>query len=431
MHSKQRLQNLLSRTVLRAATVTLAMAMVFALTVALSQATQGQTYTVIHTFTGGADGASPQSGLTIDAAGNLYGTAIGGGGGGYGAVFKLHHVNSGWIFTPLYAFTGSNDGAEPSSRVIFGPGGSLYGTTTAGGGGPCSGINYSPGCGTVFNLRPSATACKTALCPWVENVLYRFTGGSDGAYPLGDLTFDQAGSIYNTTYLGGSYGFGVTYELMPSNGGWAQSVIYSFTGGADGATPAGGVIFDRSGNLYGTSSGGYTNGYGTVFQLTPSGSSGWIYNVIYTFQNGSDGAYPSAGLILDGSGNLYGTTSINGPDNGGTVFELTPSHGGWMFIGIHRFTGCDLICLTDSLVMDRAGNLYGTTFGAGAYGFGNVFKLTPLNDNWIYSSLHDFTGGSDGLSPEGGVALDANGNLYGTTTNGGAYNDGVVWEIRP
>ena len=179
------------------------------------------------------------------------------------------------------------------------------------------------------------------------------------------------------------------------------------------------------GNLYGTSSGLYSNSYGTVFQLTPSGS-GWTLNLLYAFRNGNDGANPIAGLVFDESGDLYGTASLPG-----AIFQLVPSNGGWTFIVLQSFGFCDLYCLTDSLVMDKAGNFYGTTFGAGAYGYGNVFKLTPSNGGWTYSSLHDFTGGSDGLSPEGGVALDANGNLYGTTTNGGPYNDGVVWEITP
>ena len=207
--------------------VVISISIACALAVLLAQLTQAQTFTVLHNFTS-QDGES-YAGLTIDASGNLYGTTLGGGDAGYGTVFELRHLNSGWVFTPLYAFTGGNDGAGPFSRVIFGPEGSLYGTTTAGGGGSCSSVYYYPGCGTVFRLRRPATACKTALCSWTETVLYRFTGGTDGAYPYGDVIFDRAGNIYNTGLLGGSYGFGVVYELTARGQYRRLRVLYSFT----------------------------------------------------------------------------------------------------------------------------------------------------------------------------------------------------------
>jgi uncharacterized repeat protein (TIGR03803 family) len=157
-----------------------AVALICALTVIATKLAQAQTFKVIYTFTGGQDGGGPNAGLTMDRAGNLYGTASGGGAHGYGTVFKLAPKGSGWIFTPLYSFQGGTDGANPIARVIFGPDGSLYGTTTDGGNSSCQ---RGPGCGTVFKLQPSPTACKTALCPWKETVVYRFTGGSDGANP--------------------------------------------------------------------------------------------------------------------------------------------------------------------------------------------------------------------------------------------------------
>jgi uncharacterized repeat protein (TIGR03803 family) len=423
MQSKKQFCNLISRTISRLATAALAIATVFAPTVVLTQSAQAQTYNVIHTFTGGGDGGNPEAGLTMDQAGNLYGTASVGGGSGNGTAFKLSKKGSGWVFTPLYSFQGPPDGATPEARVIFGPGGSLYGTTYFGGG----------GVGTVFSLKPYPTACKTALCGWQGTVLYSFTGGNDGRNPaLGDLIFDQAGNLYGTTSDGGAYGYGTAFELVPSQGGWTEKILYSFTGGNDGSQPFAGLIFDNAGNLYGTTVYGGTYGWGTVYELTPSGSH-WKVNVLYAFQGENDGGYPFGGLIFDQSGNLYGDTWSAGQDNGGTVFELAPSNGSWTYSVIYNFDGSGMYGSAASLVMDGAGNLYGTTLndGHGPYGSGNVFKLTPSGGGWTYTSLYDFTGGSDGAEPISNVIFDANGNLYGTTYYGGVNNNGVVWEITP
>jgi uncharacterized repeat protein (TIGR03803 family) len=382
-----------------------------------SQTAQAQTYNVIYNFTGGRDGASPEAGLTIDRGGNLYGTTNGGG-AGYGAVFKLAHKSSTWVLSPLYNFAGGSDGSGTYSGVVFGPDGSLYGVT----------YGTDVGLGTVFKLQPPATACKTALCPWTETVLYRFTGGSDGANPEGDLTFDQAGSLYGVT-LGGGYGFGVVYELTPSNGGWTQSILHSFEQGKDGVFPAAGVIFDKTGNLYGTTAFGGTHGLGVVFQLTPSGS-GWTENLLYTFQGGSDGGVPLAGLIFDNSGNLYGATSEHGTGSCGTAFELMPLDGTWSFSLLYSFGGSSGCGPQASLMLDQAGNLYGTTLNGGANGQGSVFKLTPSNGTWIYTSLHDFAG-PDGAFPVSNLVFDANGNFYGTASEGGAAGYGVIYQIAP
>jgi len=422
------------------ATAALAIVMVFALTVVTTQSVQAQTYTVLHSFTGGVDGANPWAGLTMDKAGNLYGTAFFGGindgdcdPGGCGAVFRLTHKGSGWAFSPLYSFQGDNDGVSPQARVIIGPDGILYGTTSSGGG--WNG-------GTIFSLRPPAAACKTALCSWNENVLYRFTNPLDGISPgYGDVVFDQAGNLYGTTYQGGNGTCGVGpcgvfYKLTHSNGSWTERVLYNFTGTSDGNGPYAGVIFDEAGNLYGTTSQGGKSGCnglgcGTVFQLAPSGS-GWTENVLYAFENRSDGANPIGGLIFDKSGNLYGATS--GPGNGkSTVFELIPSGGNWTFSPLYSLGGNG--GSTASLIMDAAGNLYGTSLSGGAYGSGSVFKLAPSGEGWTYTSLHDFCAGgspcSDGAQPWGNVVLDANGNLYGTASADGPSNYGVVWEITP
>jgi uncharacterized repeat protein (TIGR03803 family) len=419
-----------------AATGRLVVAIVFVLTVAASQAAKAQTYKVIYNFTGGADGQDPEAGLTMDKAGNLYGTTT----GLYsymGTAFKLSPKGSDWVFNLLYSFSGGSDGADPWARVIFGPDGSLYGTTHYGGGGPCRDI-YGTGCGTVFNLRPPPRACTTALCPWSETVLYPFMAGSDGGYPLfGDLVFDQTGNLYGTTSYFGAGNAGTVYMLAPSNGIWMESVLYPFTGGNDGGVPAAGLIFDKAGNLYGTTAGGGSGGAGTVFQLTPSGS-GWAENVLHSFQEASEGGFPNGGLIFDQSGTLYtlyGTTITGGPGGGGTVFSLTLSNGKWVYTLLYPFSG------TSgnggpwaSLTMDPAGNLYGTTVNNG--GYGSVFKLTKTGSTWAYKSLHDFTGGSDGGLPVSNVIMDAAGNLYGTASYGGTGSGcvpgcGVVWEITP
>jgi uncharacterized repeat protein (TIGR03803 family) len=380
------------------ATAVLAMAIAFVAAVA-GPAMQAQTFTPLHTFSG-TDGQEPIAGLTMDRAGNLYGTTYYGG-AGFGTVFKLARKNSNWIFTPLYSFRGGTDGAFPGSRVVIGPDGTLYGTTEQGGSTGC----YNSGCGTVYNLRPPASACKTALCPWTETVLYRFPdfNGGDGADPVGELTFDQAGNLYGATAAGGSSCCnGVVYKLTPSNGGWAENVIFNFqTSG--GIVPAGGVIFDALGNLYGTTNQGGAHQFGTIYQLTPSGS-GWAETVLHSFQSSSDGSY-SADLIFDSSGNLYGATFDDGPNGGGTVYQLTPSGGSWNFNLLYGFTGDGFGGqLGGKLALDAAGNVYGGTIYGGAFDAGTVFKLSPSGSGWLYTSLHDFhTFGNDGEFANGSL----------------------------
>jgi uncharacterized repeat protein (TIGR03803 family) len=188
---------------------------------------RAQTITVLHSFTGGADGAYPAAGVTFDQQGRIYGTASGGGRYDGGVVYRLVRGGEGWVLSPIYAFGEQPDGNTPYARVVFGPDGLLYGTTNAGG---------TANFGTVFSLRPPATACTAALCPWLETILYRFTGGADGGNPYyGDLIFDQAGTIYGTTHGGGVSGGGVVFKLTRSGSGWTESVLWSFNRGSDGA----------------------------------------------------------------------------------------------------------------------------------------------------------------------------------------------------
>jgi uncharacterized repeat protein (TIGR03803 family) len=391
-----------------------------------TQSAHAQTFRVIHTFTGEAEGSHPSTGLTLDRAGNLYGTTI----FGLGTVFQLKETNGSWQLNTLYAF-GVNvlDADTPMGRTVFGSDGTLYGTTFLGGSGRCPG-----GCGAVYALRPPRTTCRTAVCPWTETVLYSFTGGADGSQPQSvELVFDRAGNLYGTTPGGGSNGYGVVFKLSPAGGRWTESVIHSFNG-QDGIGVVSGVTLDTAGNLYGTTVGGGLHGQGNVYQLAPSGL-GWTTTTLYSFQDGNDGEGPVGGLIIDQSANLYGTTMSGGSGGGGTVFELSPSGGSWTYALLYGLSGCFVCGPRDNLVMDTAGSLYGTTYAEGTYGQGSVFKLTPTNDGWTYTSLHDFTGGSDGANPVGGPTLDANGNVYGTTYYGGGncspVGCGVVWEITP
>ena len=418
MANPRQLRSLIFNSSFGAATVALAIA--FLLVAVAPQPAQAQTYSVIHNFSGGEDGGTPEAGVTLDGAGNLYGTASIGG-DGYGTAYKLKRSGSNWLLDPLFSFDLS-DGGLPRARVIFGRNGTLYGTTAEGG-------TYGPG--TVFNLRPFPTVCKTSICPWMETVLYNFTGGADGAYPgFGDLLLDPAGNIYNTTFAGGN-GNGVVYKLTPSGGGYAESVLYSFSG-PDGSGPLSGVISDSAGNLYGTTYAGGLSGTGTVYQLMPTGGSGYIETCLNNFRDGNDGGYLYAGLIFDPSGtHLYGATTNGGTGGGGTVFELTPSANcSWTLQTIYSFTGtaggqCGPWA---SLFMDTAGNLYGTTYCEGTNNLGNIFELARHNGGWIYTDLHDF-GGSDGGNPVSNVSFDSSGNLYGTASTGGSQGVGVAWEI--
>jgi len=281
-------------------------------------------------------------------------------------------------------------------------------------------------------------ALGNATGTWNETVLYTFGSYDDGNGVLpwfGSLIFDRAGNLYGTASAGGtgpcaSGGCGTVYKLTPSNGEWTYNVLYRFTCGTDGATPFSGVILDSAGRLYGTTDGNLRCDYGTVYQLVSTGAT-WTENTVHAFQDQNDGAEPVGGLVMDAEGNLYGVTGNGGSGGGGVVYELSPAGDGWTFTPIYSLVGGPGGGSESALTIDAVGNLYGTATSDGAYYYGSVFKLTRNNGNWSYTDLHDFTGGADGANPIGAMALDADGNLYGTASDGGTDNKGVAWEITP
>lgn len=435
MHGHEQFQNLHSRTNSGSATTAVA---VIVLALGLTQLAPAQTFSVIYNFTGAQDGSGPQAGLVLDHAGTLYGTASGSTlAPGCGTVFSLRQRSSNWIFNTLYTFKGpaelGTDGCYPVAPVTIGSDGSLYGTTWTGGtqNGGCS------SCGTVFYVKPPAGVCRTTTCEWTETVIHSFAGVGDGAVPAyGGVSFDQAGNLYGTTSAGGYYGLfcanggcGTLYQLAPvPGGGWTENTLHAFTAVTDGSVPYGPVVIDRSGNLYTTAiSGGpsLAAGWscGLVYQLTPSGGQ-WLGTPIHIFICDINGESPIY-LIMDPSGNLYGSDAYN-------LYELAALHGGLHFSVTYNFVP---LGVPWGMVMDGAGNIYGNAYNGGAQNCGFVFKLTPSQRGWTFADLHDFRG-RDGCFPMGNPVLDSRGNLYGTASYGGTSTAcdggcGTAWEITP
>jgi uncharacterized repeat protein (TIGR03803 family) len=393
--------------------------MLLALVAGVGQTMQAQTLTVLHTFAG-PDGLFPYSGVTMDGAGNLYGTTYGGGASHLGTVYELKVHGSGYLHNQLHALTGGNDGEQPWGGVVFGPQGGLIGTTIAGG---------FENAGTVFSLMPPFRICRSVVCPWTETLPGDFGYLVQPSY--GEVAFDHSGNIYGTTAFGGEFGYGGVYELSRSGSGWTETVLHSFQDNPDdGKFPAHNVILDSAGNLYGTTDEGGSYSEGTVFQLVPSGS-GWTINILANLgQPGSGiGGFPLAGLIMDRAGNFYGATA--GDTVTASVFELSPSGSGWQLTVLHTFsTPGNNTGPFGNLVLDSSGNLYGTTETLGAFGLGNIFKLTPSGGSWTYTDLYDFTNNGDGQYPTGDLIIDSEGNLYGTNI-GDSTGHGVVWKLTP
>ena len=368
----------------------------------------------------GCDGYQPVAPLVMDAAGNLYGTAAFGGTYNNGVVFELSPSGGTWTYTVLHYFGSSeNDGGSPLGGLIFDANGNLYGTTSVGG---------ANGPGTVFEMTPNGDGT------WTETVLYSFNG-TDGNYPQAGVGFDTNGNLYGTTTYGGTNstacnnGCGVVFQLQPgSNGTWTEKVLHNFNrNGKDGWWPRGGVILDASGNVYGTTIYGGTPDYGTVFELSPATGGKWTYKLIHEFSSTNGGPY--APVVLDSSGNLYGVTDY--------VFELSPGASGhWTYKAIASLNTIGGIGAYGGLTFNSKGNLYGTTTES-VGGDGLVFEVANLGSGkWQGRVIHNFeydgnNGDYDGSEPWAGVIFDSKGNMYGVTAEGGTNNSGTVFEISP
>ncbi len=390
---------------------------VIALSVTMAAAT---TTDVIFSFEED-EGEYADTDLETDSAGNIYGTTVLGGDFGSGTVFQLTPTPNGWVHTVLYSFTGGVDGGEPYKGVTLDRDGNLYGTAVTGGSGNCEG-----GCGVIYKL----TNTKGT---WTQKVVHAFTGGDDGSGPGSRVTVDRAGNVYGMAPTGGAYGLGTIYQIRPpSSGALTFKVIHAFTGGVDGSSGSAGRMVLRDGRLYGAATTGGSNGSGVVFELTPKALGEWNFKTIYTFQGQPDGSFPYGALLFDPSGNIYGTTYYGGANGIGAVYKLSPQPvGEWTEDLIYSFQqGPDGNSPISNLVFDKAGNLYGTT-SEGGLGSGTIFKLSPVGGNWTETVVHAFEGPPDGGFAYNGMVVDVFGNFYGATVHGGENNDGSVYKFTP
>jgi len=333
----------------------------------LSPTPSGWVQTVLYSFTGGADGAEPYKGVTIDGQGNLYGTAVAGGSGscegGCGVVYKLTNSGATWTQTVIHAFTGGDDGSGPGARVTVDGSGKVYGMTPTGG---------AYGLGTIYEIRQRGVS-------WRFHVIHSFTGGADGSSGSAGRMFLNNRNLYGAATTGGLNGAGVVFQLTPTAvGEWNFTTLYSFRGQPDGSFPYGALLRAASGKFYGTTYYGGANGIGTVYELSPRPTGEWAERVIYSFRNGNDGNSPISNLVSDATGNLYGTTSEGGLGSG-TIFKLSPIGGG----------------------------------------------------RWSESVVHSFAGSPDGSSSYNGMVVDPSGNFFGATVHGGTADDGCVYQFTP
>src|SRR5450631_95071 len=381
---------------------------------------------VIYAFSlGYSDCSDPIASLIADESGNLYGTTLGGGAYGGGCIFNVSlNPDGSWSESVLYSFSGI-DGKVPGNALVFDKVGNLYGMTRQGG-------LYDGG--VAFELSPSPGGT------WTETVLHSFGSAGDGDGPSAELTFDDAGNLYGTTTGGGAHRGGIVFKLSPGPSGWTETILHAFWGRIQGpgpAVPAGGVVIDSAGSLYGvTEFGGGNGGFGAAYQLVPKNG---VYKerTIHSF-DGYDGEEPSSTLVMDSSGNLYRTTSFGGSGDYGTVFQLTKGKAGkWADNVLRSLNGNDGYLAVGPVVFDSAGNLYAAAEAGGFEGQGSVFRLTPQRGGtWRETVLHLFhyydrhyRKGRDGQAPYAGVIVYG-GQLFGTTSSGGIHDEGTVFSIR-
>ena len=322
----------------------------------------------------------------------------------------------------LAGFNGNN-GTNPNPRLVMDAAGNLYGTTFYGG------FYGAFGPGTVFRVSQHGSG-------WTLTSLYEFHGHADGSNPWGGVIFGPDGALYGATYGGGANGAGLVYKLQPPAAAcravpcfWQETVLYNFTGGSDGAGPQGDLAFDSAGNLYGTTFGG-GHGDGVVYRLTPSHGS-WSETVVYAFSGGSDGSSPQDGVVLDRAGNLYGVTEWGGANSLGVVYEVAYGIAGWTETVLHTFAGGSDGHYPAGLTIDSAGNLYGETGEGGANNDGTVYELQPANGGFNYSIIYNYDLQTGGPFPVTSLTPDGAGNLYGCNDGGGGNVYGVAFELTP
>lgn len=388
---------------------------------AIEASAQTATFKVLHSFTGGSDGAEPLNGLVSANEGRLYGTTQLGGTGcptGCGTVFELAPSGSSWTEKVLYAFPGYGHYAPgPTGTLSMDARGHIYGTTLNGGDASCK-------CGTVYELSETGNS-------WTAKTIHKFTGPpNDGENSYSGLVVDEAGNLYGTTYYGGSINDdGTLFELSPTAGGWGEQVLVNFNESTFGMNPYSGLTLDAAGNLYGTTSEGGVGGDGTVFKLAPS-ESGWVPTTVYAFTSSDGVGYNLFGVTLD-SREIFGVTDFGGVGDG-NVFKLTNDGSGWSFANLYAFkAGTGGLFPNGEAVIDQNGSLYGVTMNGGVHGLGTLYRLELVNGVWTETVLHTFTGATDGGEPFGKLVLDSAGNLFGVASMGGAYGLGVVFEVSP
>jgi uncharacterized repeat protein (TIGR03803 family) len=379
----------------------------FLAAIILAMSCSAQTYSVLYSFQSPSSGGNGPTGtLALDTSGNLYGTTEVGGTFAVGTIFKLTPQGAESV---LYNFALQPNPMLPILGLVRDHAGNLYGTTSAGGK-----YGTKNGDGAIFKL--SAAGAETTL--------HSFGNGKDGLYPNSGLIRDQKGNLYGVTSEGGKSGTGTIFKIAASG---IETVLYNFT--ATGGSPGGTLARDSQGNLYGTTVEGGANGFGTVYELTAAGKFAVLYNFCVAVHC-TDGSQPTAGVVLDSSGNLYGTTLNGGSNNQGTVFEITKK-GKETVLHSFGFAGGDGYFPMAGLVRDSAGNLYGTTFVGGAHGAGTIFKIDSSENETVLYSFCAELNCADGSSPSlGNLILDAAGNLYGTA-QGGANQTGVVYKLAP
>jgi len=395
----------------------------------------GQTLTVLNNFAG-ANGAQPLAGLVADGAGNLYGTTSEGGLGS-GVVFELTPNGGTWSETVIYEFGSQpDDGIAPAGRLIFDPAGNLYGTTKQGG-------VYNGG--TAFELTLGVSGTST------ETVLHSFGSGTDGMFLTSGLAIDAKGNLFGTTYNGGvnkdciysgtEFSCGTVFEISPESGsGWSYQVLHNFSNNNDAFFPFSGVTIDAAGNLYGTCVLGEVDQKGAVYMLSPQSNGVYKEKILHSFGAGEDAIYPYGDLLIDSQGNIYGTTSqSNVKGELGTVYKLSANV--WTETVLYYFgVNVDGQFPQAGLVMDASGNLYGTTHNGAQLGYGIIYELSPSGSGYTEKILYGFTGGADGGISSAQLVIDSLGNLYGTAWAGGNAQScqsvvvpgcGVVFEFSP